>query len=218
MASASILELSETISKHSKIVQDYHTRMGLSPISFDDDHSRHAYPEEVTHSKECILNASTDLRALMLGPVRILQNVGEACSPFQLIISHLTHSQTSSAMSIHVISHYKVAHKLPIDQELSFSQLADECGMPKSHLRRILRYAMTQRIFQELSPGMVKHTAASRALAQVPLMNQWLEMVSEEIRPAATGVVAAMEKWPESQEPNEAVGIQPHSIIAIPDM
>lgn len=66
---------------------------------------------------------------------------------------------------------------------------------------------MTDHIFTESSPGVVKHTAASKALVQVPLMNQWLGMVSEEMWPAGVGFVDALEKWPGSEEGNETVSI-----------
>jgi hypothetical protein len=74
----------------------------------------------------------------------------------------------------------------------------------ETNLRRTLRGAMASHVFQELPNGAVSHTAASRALADNPLMGQWLEMYGEEIVPAGLKIVDAMAKWPDSGEPNQA--------------
>lgn len=47
---------------------------------------------------------------------------------------------------------------------------------------------MTSQIFKELDGGHVAHTAATKALVQVPLLNQWIGMVLEEIWPSTTRV------------------------------
>ena len=83
---------------------------------------------------------------------------------------------------------------------------------------------MTKHIFKETSPGIVAHTAASQALAEVPSMRDWVGMVCEEMWPSAARVnghlpigileiltyfaqtVDAMMQWPGSQEPNHTVG------------
>ena len=74
----------------------------------------------------------------------------------------------------------------------------------------MLRHAMTSHIFQEPQEGTVAHTAASKALSELPMMSQWVGMVCEEFWPASTKVVDAMTKWPKSEEPNETVRITMH--------
>lgn len=96
-----------------------------------------------------------------------------------------------------------------------------------SVLRRILRYAMTKHIFHEPEKGYVAHTAPSKALMQMPFIDDWLGMTCEEMWPAATkaslqrhlpevsGIsvlttrcmqtVEALIKWPASEEPNHSV-------------
>jgi len=71
----------------------------------------------------------------------------------------------------------------------------------------MLRHAMTSHIFQEPQEGIVAHTAASKVLSEFPLMSQWVGMVCEEMWPAATKLVDAMTRWPNSEEPNETVSI-----------
>ncbi|KAF7508286.1 hypothetical protein GJ744_009431 [Endocarpon pusillum] len=63
---------------------------------------------------------------------------------------------------------------------------------------------MTFRIFREPREGVVAHTAASRVLAETPLLQQWVGQTCEDMWPAATRVVDAMARWPGSEEPNEA--------------
>ena len=71
-------------------------------------------------------------------------------------------------------------------QEATFEEIALYSGICASHVRRILRHAMTYRIFCEPRKGVVAHTAASKLLAEDHLMHEWVGMVSEEMWPAAT--------------------------------
>ena len=63
---------------------------------------------------------------------------------------------------------------------------------------------MTYRIFQEPTKGVIAHTAASKALAQVDMLPETVGFVTQEMWPAAARVVDAIQKWPGSGEPNEA--------------
>jgi hypothetical protein len=62
---------------------------------------------------------------------------------------------------------------------------------------------MTFYIFHEPSPGIVAHTASSKALAEIPPISDFIGFVSEEMLPASTRLVDAMVKWLGSQESNE---------------
>ncbi|TGO60272.1 hypothetical protein BOTNAR_0148g00100 [Botryotinia narcissicola] len=63
--------------------------------------------------------------------------------------------------------------------------------------------AKTHRIFQEPRDGIVAHTSISKAIATIPLVESWLGLVTDEIWPAFTRMVDAIEEWSDSQEPNE---------------
>ncbi|KAL8794436.1 MAG: hypothetical protein Q9195_003023 [Heterodermia aff. obscurata] len=76
-------------------------------------------------------------------------------------------------------------------------------GPAEPTLRRLLRHAMSYHIFHEPDPGSVAHTGASQLLATDADMAHWLGMVMEEMWPAATKTVAALEKWPGSEEPGQ---------------
>lgn len=118
---------------------------------------------------------------------------------------------------------FNIPTSFPVGAEASYQQISEVCGLSEPEVRRIVRYAMTKHIFKETSPGIVAHTAASQALAEVPNMRDWVGMVCEEMWPSAARVnghltigiveilisfaqtVDAMIKWPGSQEPNHTV-------------
>lgn len=87
------------------------------------------------------------------------------------------------------ISEFGLATAFPEGrEETTYAELAARTGLPENHLQRFLRHAMTYHIFREPQKGVVCHTAASKLLADDPLMRQWVSMVSEELWPAATKV------------------------------
>ncbi|KAK6373984.1 uncharacterized protein PV06_02840 [Exophiala oligosperma] len=61
------------------------------------------------------------------------------------------------------IYHFKIASLLPVQDTRGFSDIAEDAGVDEGLLRRILREAMTNRIFCEPRVGFVAHTAASSA-------------------------------------------------------
>jgi len=72
-------------------------------------------------------------------------------------------------------------------------------------VRRILRHAMTKRIFHEPRKGIVAHTAASRLMAEDAQVADWVGANTDELWQAASQTVNAMVKYPGSEEPNETV-------------
>ena len=52
---------------------------------------------------------------------------------------------------------------------------------------------------------MIAHTAASRLLREDERVNAWVASTCEDMWPAATRVVDALERWPGGEEPNETV-------------
>ena len=62
---------------------------------------------------------------------------------------------------------------------------------------------MTNRIFKEVSPGVVAHTAGSKVLAEDAAMNDWLGFCVDDMWPAASKTVAALELNPSASEPTQ---------------
>ena len=90
-------------------------------------------------------------------------------------------------MSLHALIRFNIAAKFAPGEEISFVQLAELSGLSENLTRRLLRHAMTMRVFSEPRRGIVAHTAASKLLTQ-PNMHSWLGAGCEEMWPAALRV------------------------------
>ena len=91
-------------------------------------------------------------------------------------------------MSIHAVSHYRIASAFPMGQEATFQDIAVSCGLPELDVRRMLRHTTTNHIFKEVRKGVVAHTAASKLLAEDSQLQDWVAVNCEEMSPAAERV------------------------------
>ena len=94
---------------------------------------------------------------------------------------------------------------MPVDGSASYADIADKTGLNRDLVFRFLRAAMSNRIFAE-DPvtGHIRHTATSRLLATKAGFGDALGLQLEELGPAGSQVIAAMEKWGQSaSEPNQ---------------
>lgn len=80
-----------------------------------------------------------------------------------------------------------MASSFPINETISFEALSTACGLNEVDLRRLVRHAMANHIFQERE-GRVAHTAASRILAENGLMGDIMGVMCEEMFPGAARV------------------------------
>ena len=83
--------------------------------------------------------------------------------------------------------------------------MATKSGLPESTIRKLVRYAVAQRIFEEPQPGVIAHSAASRLLAEDPGVHDFVATCSDELWQAAAQTCNALVKFPGSEEPNETV-------------
>lgn len=88
--------------------------------------------------------------------------------------------QADDVVSLQAIYRYQIASSVPLDDEISFEEISKRCGLNEIDLRRILRHAMTNYIFQEPRKGFVAHTAATRILAEDRLFSDLIGMRTEE--------------------------------------
>jgi len=79
---------------------------------------------------------------------------------------------------------YKVASAFPVGEEATFAEVAKNCKCSQDNIARILRHAITNRIFKEVRKGVIAHTATSRVLAEDPLLQDYIGMRCEEMWPA----------------------------------
>ncbi len=59
---------------------------------------------------------------------------------------------------------------------------------------------MTYRIFVEVSPGVVAHTAGSKVLAEDGAMDDWVGFCVDDMWPAASRTISALERYPSASE------------------
>lgn len=50
--------------------------------------------------------------------------------------------------------------------EITFGELAHKVGLGETHIKKLVRHAITQKIFSEPRSGVIAHTACSRLIAE----------------------------------------------------
>ncbi|KAK7917835.1 hypothetical protein PG985_011443 [Apiospora marii] len=144
-------------------------------------------PLEAFDARDVVLDAPAELYDLLLDPLTLIIKQGSY----------------NNMVSLHAISRFKIAEKAPTDGgQISFADLAKQIGVPERLMQRLLRQAITMRVFREPREGFVAHTQASKALVK-PDMAHWLASGTEDMWPAATKMVDAIEKWGDTEESNE---------------
>ncbi|KAK0105630.1 hypothetical protein ONS95_004160 [Cadophora gregata] len=188
MASTSkLIELAATITRETEKLDKYMKEKGLPAPSFEPDAPLN-FPKldaEAKRAREEIVRATKELGDLVTGPTESVR---------WMAWDH------NNSLSLQAIYHYKIAQSFPLDSTATFSQLATTTGLDELNLRRFLRHAMTNRIFREVSPGVVAHTAASRVLATDPAMNDWVGFCTEDMWSAASQTISAIERNPSASE------------------
>jgi 6-hydroxytryprostatin B O-methyltransferase len=102
------------------------------------------------------------------------------------------------------LTHYDVWNAVPLEGKISYADLSEKVGLPVNRLHRILRHAMTRRIFYEASPGHVAHTANSAAVVKDPPLASWIRHDVDEATRGLSWLNEALDKWGDTQDPNEA--------------
>jgi 6-hydroxytryprostatin B O-methyltransferase len=105
--------------------------------------------------------------------------------------------------SLRFIYHFNIAPAIPLTGSITYPDLAAATGVNGDHLKRILRHAMTNRLFCEPEPGRVAHTASSALLIRSKALNDWVGYTSEETYPASAKLVEAYERFGPSLSPTE---------------
>ncbi|ROW16957.1 hypothetical protein VPNG_01428 [Cytospora leucostoma] len=153
------------------------SNQGFPSPTFNED-APALLPKDTVQVRDSIIDAAAEVQDLLQGPLDIIFRHGSA------------------------ISRFNIASLVPSGGQTTFAEIAKKTGLEEGTICRTLRHAMTMRVFREPEPGVVAHTQASRALMD-PVANDWMGCGTEEMWPASTRMVDAMEKWPGTQEPNE---------------
>ncbi|GAW10668.1 hypothetical protein ANO14919_000020 [Xylariales sp. No.14919] len=158
---------------------------GIVPPSFEED-AIETIPDDTMDVQDTILDATMELYDLLLDPLTLLFQKG----------GH------NNMVSLQTISHLGIPSLVPLGGKISFDEISQAVGLNEQMIKRILRHAMTMRVFREPSPGMVAHTKASRALTR-PHINDWMKTATEDVWPTAIKMVEATQRWPACEEPDQ---------------
>jgi hypothetical protein len=120
--------------------------------------------------------------------------------------------QISNLAIIDSLARYKIPEMIPAGGRMSFEEIGQKTGLETNVIRRFLRSAMAMHILEEPEPGMVAHTSISKFLVN-PAINGWAEFEGRDTWPASTRIVDALQKWPNSQQPNETASVFPSSFL-----
>ena len=179
-----LTELSSVISTNTNRLQEYFVSAGLPMPSFDIGAPVDiSLPPDVELLRERVLDASTELNELLLGPRETMVDW-----------------QFNYYVPWNAILQYKLAQIFPVGEEASFEHIAEKSGLSLSLVRRLLRHAIANRIFKETRKGVVAHTATSQLLSEDPLLQAYVGTSDEMLR-ATAYTVPAIAKHPGSQEP-----------------
>ncbi|KAI1278176.1 S-adenosyl-L-methionine-dependent methyltransferase [Xylaria sp. FL0933] len=168
-----IAELSARIAANTTKIDNCLAAQSLPPPSFDPDAPRSLFrPSTDSHilaAREAVIQDTLELRDLMLGPRK-----------------HLFSSQPNYLLSQLAIVRFGLARLVPSDGSITFAELAVSAGLGESHVRKLIRHAITQHISRETRPVVVSHSARAD--------DCWL---------AAYHPCEAIARWSASEEPNE---------------
>ncbi|KAL8896142.1 MAG: hypothetical protein Q9207_007858 [Kuettlingeria erythrocarpa] len=188
MTTSRIVTLAKEIEANTIKLDEHLEKNNLPRPSFDADAPlMYQLPPDIAAAQEALTAALDELYWLNQGPI-----------PTVVAKSFAT------SVGLRTILRYNIHTLVPLDSGATFQELADKTGLPVKKLTRLLRYGMTDHFFRESPPGYVKHTAATKALAVVPLLAPWSLMGMTEVGPAKMHTVDAVAKWPESEEPEHA--------------
>lgn len=103
-----------------------------------------------------------------------------------------------------------MADVVPLDGMISYENLTTKVrelnnGLNISllDLRRLIRHAITNRIFVEPKKGFVAHSRSSQLIREDAPLRNWVGFITHDLWLPIANVIPAMKKWPASEEPTE---------------
>jgi hypothetical protein len=181
-------QLATKISQETAKLEAYFKENGLPLPSFDvdaDPDYHHKLPPHIKLARQEIIYATKELRDLTVGPRESVR-----WGTWQ----HL------DVLAVQTLTHFNIAKLFPVNSTITLRELQAKSRLDSVNLARLLRYAMTNNIFREVSPGVIAHTAASRCIAEDEDLQAWIGFNTEDIFPASAHVLQALETYPEAVE------------------
>ena len=130
MSSSRIAHLASIIADNTTKIDNYLSSHDLPSPSFETDAPvALLQPKEVAAPRDALLEAITELQALALGPLGILQSQAAFVNPslrFQLVNWNgrcTEHLQHNNLLSLQAIYRFQIAKAFPCNEEASYTQI-----------------------------------------------------------------------------------------------
>ncbi|RYC81797.1 hypothetical protein BFJ63_vAg15314 [Fusarium oxysporum f. sp. narcissi] len=168
---------------------------GYSAPSFEQD-GLADYPKdpEIIGLRMQLLDATTDLYRLALGPT-------DSSFIGPLLAFH-------DASVTNILNQFNFWNAVPIGGSATYAEITARVHLPESIVRRVLKYAISIRIFAGANdkPDSVFHTSLSALPARNRLYQNWLRHLLEEAGPGSLHVAESLRKFSSGkQEPTSDV-------------
>ncbi|KAI1661581.1 S-adenosyl-L-methionine-dependent methyltransferase [Daldinia decipiens] len=148
---AKITELSETFTRYLK-----DNNIQQPTFAADSPTSYSSLSPEAFVTRQLLADALSDLWYLSQGPSESIYNYVHSCIP--------------DASALNILNHFDFWSAVPLDGTASYPEIAQRVSLPEDVVRRVLRHAVTLRLFEETDPGKsssnIRHTSRSAALAR----------------------------------------------------
>ncbi|TVY55663.1 O-methyltransferase gsfB, partial [Lachnellula suecica] len=199
---STLTELAEKALANAKLLDAYTASQGLPPVSLEKDSLTVAnLPPRLHVIRNELADTSQLMKRLALGPVG---NMVEILYTF------------TDILSLQAIVEYNLVAHVPLSGTTTYAEISKSSNLNESLCRRFLVHAMENGVFLEDAEGKVKHSALSCLLATDPEAFAAAGLIVFELAPASGRVLEALQKYPDSGEPNEtAYNIQNNTDLSI---
>ncbi|KAF4473356.1 Sterigmatocystin 8-O-methyltransferase [Fusarium agapanthi] len=192
----SLIGLAEAASQAATALAAKLEKGGYSAPSFA-QHGLADYPKDPEIIGLCmqLLDATTGLYRLALGPTD-----SSFMGPFLVREAHYVRPEEIRTGS------FNFWNAVPIGGSATYAEITAQVNLPESIVRRVLKYAISIRIFANANdkPDSVCHTSLSALAARNRLYQNWLRHLLEEAGPGSLHVAGSLWKFSSGkQEPSK---------------
>lgn len=190
LETASLPILVDTISTQAAALNSYLSSTGKPFPSFKNDIGTDFLPPLSRNNDEESAKAHA-AHAQLLEASRTLTDL--LTPPLHRLATHAMTPQ-HDAFALSVLEEYDVPAHVPLTDGIAYADLAAKCGLDEGILRRVARYAMTNRFLVERD-GQVVHSATSRLVAtDADTRHFWGHMMRNGL-PADCGGLEALRRY-----------------------
>ena len=79
------------------------------------------------------------------------------------------------------VYHYNMALAFPVGEKATFAHIAEKCDLNEADLRRLLRHAISYRMFKEVEQRVVAHTALWKIMAEDAISRDYVGIGSDDM-------------------------------------